>query len=59
MPKLTTPDHRCFVAYVNSAGDPTGQHCPRPAYRKDSRGRWACRQHNDKSAARRGKQALL
>jgi hypothetical protein len=57
MAKLSTPSHACFVEYTNSLGDKMGQHCPRSAYRKDSAGRWACRQHNDKLTATKARQA--
>lgn len=58
MAKLSTPAHPCFVRYVRGDGTPTGQGCPTPAYRRDSQNRWACRRHNDKLAARQGRQPL-
>jgi hypothetical protein len=53
MAKLSTPDHTCYVVYTAPHGGTTGQHCPRRAFRRDSQGRWACRQHNDLLKAKR------
>lgn len=57
MAKLSTPTHTCYVTSVDATGVPTGQHCIRPAYRRDSQNRWACRMHNDKLTATRTRNA--
>lgn len=49
MAKLSTAFHACSVTYVDSQGVPTGQHCPRPAYRRVS-GEWRCRTHLRKAS---------
>lgn len=62
MPKLSTPSHECNVTYVDEHGTPVYQngrayHCPSPAYRRDSNGKWLCREHMRQAKERAARQA--